>query len=164
MYVNTRTPILLQTAKSLIYNPQLPQATANARIIFDSGSQRSYITNRVKDSLSLQTIQSETMLIKTLGLAVMGSKSGHQAKGRVMMLNYHFSQFHLSMSNQYEYLTNLDLADPPCDDWKLEVDILIGCDHYWKLVTKGSRARRSKEELQQLRQNWDGFCLSLYMS
>ena len=82
MYVNTRTPILLQTAKSLIYNPQLPQATANARIIFDSGSQRSYITNRVKDSLSLQTIQSETMLIKTLGLAVMGSKSGHQAKGR----------------------------------------------------------------------------------
>ena len=69
-----------------------------------------------------------------------------------MMLNYHFSQFHLSVINQdvdlkipkYEYQTNLDLADAPCDDGKLEVDILIGCDHYWKLVTKGNCARRRR--------------------
>jgi len=35
----------------------------------------------------------------------------------------------------YEYLANLDLADYSCATDLLEVDILIGSDHYWKLVT-----------------------------
>ena len=35
----------------------------------------------------------------------------------------------------YDYLTNLDLADYSCSTDMLEVDILIGSDHYWKLVT-----------------------------
>ena len=35
----------------------------------------------------------------------------------------------------YEYLTKLDLADNPCGAEQIEVDMLIGSDHYWKLVT-----------------------------
>ena len=38
-----------------------------ARIILDSGSQRSYITNRLKDELSLPVECQETMLIETFG-------------------------------------------------------------------------------------------------
>ena len=53
-----------------VLNLQLP---ANTRIIFDSGSQRSLIANRVKDSLSLQ--QSEIILIKTFR----SSSNGKQA-------------------------------------------------------------------------------------
>ena len=35
----------------------------------------------------------------------------------------------------YDYLTNLDLADYSCSTDMLEVEILVGSDHYWKLVT-----------------------------
>ena len=35
----------------------------------------------------------------------------------------------------YEYFTKLDLADHSSDAEQIEVDMLIGCDHYWKLVT-----------------------------
>jgi len=38
-----------------------------ARIILDSGSQRSYITKSLKDELSLPVECQETMLIKTFG-------------------------------------------------------------------------------------------------
>ena len=37
------------------------------RAIFDSGSQRSYITNKMKDHLLLNPRGTETMLIKTFG-------------------------------------------------------------------------------------------------
>eukprot|EP00731_Ephydatia_muelleri_P004127 Em0002g303a len=40
-----------------------------ARIILDSGSQRSYITNKLKDDLSLPVERRETMSIKTFGAA-----------------------------------------------------------------------------------------------
>ena len=54
MYVNSQTPILLQTAKAV-------------RTILNSGSQRSYVTTRVCEMLSMKKIQSETMIIKTFG-------------------------------------------------------------------------------------------------
>jgi len=38
-------------------------------------------------------------------------------------------------SQNLEYLSHLDLADHCSEEACLEIDILIGCDHYWKLVT-----------------------------
>ena len=35
----------------------------------------------------------------------------------------------------HTYVSGLDLADHCCDDQQLDMDILIGCDHYWRLVT-----------------------------
>ena len=35
----------------------------------------------------------------------------------------------------YEYLAQLDFADCSCGTDQLEVDMLIGADNYWKLVT-----------------------------
>ena len=35
----------------------------------------------------------------------------------------------------YSHLTGLELADDPGDNRTLHVDILIGCDHYWDLIT-----------------------------
>ncbi|XP_065891704.1 uncharacterized protein [Dysidea avara] len=39
------------------------------------------------------------------------------------------------VTERYEYLANLDFADYSCDGDQLEVDMLIGVDNYWKLVT-----------------------------
>ena len=35
----------------------------------------------------------------------------------------------------YRHLVDLDLAYYACEDDKLNIDILIGSDNYWKLVT-----------------------------
>ena len=32
-------------------------------------------------------------------------------------------------------MADLDLADSACGDDHLDIDILVGSDHYWKLVT-----------------------------
>ena len=36
---------------------------------------------------------------------------------------------------KYSHLSNLELADPPSGDEELNIDILIGSEYYWKLVT-----------------------------
>ena len=65
-YKNTHTST---DYKVLNLQPPVAQATANARIIFNSGSQRSLLANRVKDSLS------ETILIKTFRSSSDGKKA-----------------------------------------------------------------------------------------
>uniref|UniRef100_A0A1X7TZM9 Uncharacterized protein n=1 Tax=Amphimedon queenslandica TaxID=400682 RepID=A0A1X7TZM9_AMPQE len=45
--------IMLQTAQATVYNIREPEHRARVRIILDSGSQRSYVTDRVKTTLRL---------------------------------------------------------------------------------------------------------------
>ena len=67
LYVDAKTPVLLQTATTGVLRPDSSSPVIPARMILDSGSQRSYITNQLKTALSLPTEQVETMLIKTFG-------------------------------------------------------------------------------------------------
>ena len=39
----------------------------NVRLLFDSGSQRSYISDRLRNRLRLPTVKTEKLLIKTFG-------------------------------------------------------------------------------------------------
>ena len=59
--------VLLQTARSMVYNPDIPQSRMEVRAIFDLGSQRSYITNRIKDQLALTPSGEQRMSILTFG-------------------------------------------------------------------------------------------------
>ena len=119
--------------------------------MFDSGSQRSYVANRVKTHLLLNTEHIETMLIKTFG----SNKENKQECGVVRLgmglkngTTFEMSLFTVPficepLSTQsvtcavekYSYLLNLELADPPSGDEELNIDILIGSEYYWKLVT-----------------------------
>ena len=67
LYVDTKTPVLLQTATTGVLRPDSSSPVIQARMILDSGSQRSYITNRLKTALSLPTEQVDKMLIKFFG-------------------------------------------------------------------------------------------------
>ena len=53
MCINSRTPVLLQMAKTLVYNPQEPHNLMKVRLILDNGSQTSYISNKVRGGLGL---------------------------------------------------------------------------------------------------------------
>ena len=49
--VNADTPVLLQTAQACIHKPNNSARGMTIRLMFDGGSQRSYVTERVKKTL-----------------------------------------------------------------------------------------------------------------
>ena len=50
MYIDTKNPVLLQTATATVYSADRSYATTVIRLILDSSSQKSYITNKLRDS------------------------------------------------------------------------------------------------------------------
>ena len=69
IYVDSKTSILLQTRIALASNHTSvqPQAKYCVRIILDSGSQKTYITQQLKETLGPKPIGRERMCIKTFG-------------------------------------------------------------------------------------------------
>ena len=58
--------VLLQTARAKVYSVNEKQCK-NLRILFDSGSQLSYITPRARNALDLQTVDQKEIAIKVFG-------------------------------------------------------------------------------------------------
>ena len=153
MCVCSSTPILLQTAKATVSDATQPEPATpvEARVILDTGSQRSYVTTRVCEALRARKSRTELMVIKTFG-----SEHGQQRDCDIVQLKFATRQGeplvlpmvvvpHIcgSVCSQpidtskasYRHLTGLDLADAGHAGDNLEIDLLIGSDHYWKLVT-----------------------------
>ena len=65
MYADVRTSVLLQTARDIVSNPDKPERQMDVRIIFDGGSERSFITHEVRQMLGLHIESTETIFIKT---------------------------------------------------------------------------------------------------
>ena len=59
--------VLLQTARASIYNPAQPQHSIEVRVLLDSGSQKSYITERARERLALQPNGEQQLCIATFG-------------------------------------------------------------------------------------------------
>ena len=57
----------MQTARAVVYNPLKPKVTVEVRLLFDSGSQRSYMTERVMKLLHLEPTGEQSLLISTFG-------------------------------------------------------------------------------------------------
>ena len=62
-----KNSVLLQTAKGYISAPNDSASVALARLLFDGGSERSFVSIRLKDALALPVIGQETLIIKTFG-------------------------------------------------------------------------------------------------
>ena len=62
-----KSPVLLQTACIEASNPMCGARKAVCRVIMDSGSQRSYITKRLKDEIGLERCGTEVLSIGTFG-------------------------------------------------------------------------------------------------
>ena len=145
-FISSGTPILLQTAQT-----GSAEQGVKARIILDSGSQRSYITNRLKDERSLPIECQETMLIKTFGpqdekLQTCDAVcfSVKLPDGKVMKMSAYSvplicellnGQTAALARNIYRHLNGIHLADYSTGAEPAEVDILIGSDQYWRIVT-----------------------------
>ncbi len=151
MCANAKTFVLLQTATVDVYNPLSPQSHVKVRVLLDSGSQRSYVTDRLQRSLALPILKRQQMLIKTFGSKQEESqvcdvvKIGLRTVSRVRLELPFFSVPMICepLSHQpislckatCNHLMSINLADFDDGDAEMPVDILIGSDHYWTVVT-----------------------------
>ena len=67
VYVDSNKSILLQTAIASVSMVQQLHSVVNMLVLFDSGSQRSYISERARGKLNLLAKGKEKLLIKTFG-------------------------------------------------------------------------------------------------
>ena len=153
MCVDAQTPVLLQTAKLHLYNlnDAAPPTCVEVRAIMDSGSQRTYVTSRVRETLRLPTKRTESLRIKTFGAAEgrdtncdavelgLVAKDGEELTLNALVVPFICNPLcsqPISHSREcYDHLLGLELADSAGVDDVLEVDVLIGSDLYWTLAT-----------------------------
>ena len=140
-----RNQILLQTARARVSSVD-DKNFANLRILFDSGSQLSYISPRARKILKLKTEKTRSVNLKTFGenatentldevkLCVKDSKNNESiyVNAFVNKICQPLTGQHINFAvKEHEHLQNLKLADSN-DNESLFIDILIGQDHYWQ--------------------------------
>ena len=153
MFVDARNSVLLQTASRYISLANDAGNLAVAQLMFDSGSQWSYISQRLKDSLALLTLSREILTIKKFGTEESSVETCDVTQFCVRSpynnLTMHVTAYVLPtacapVANQpfnfavaeYSQLLNLALADFKLyDQNELDIDILLGFDFYWMFFT-----------------------------
>ena len=142
--------IILQTAKAGVTNPITHVGTIS-QILFDACSQRSYITEHLRNILKLRTIRKEKLIIKKFAsdsdivqsLDVV-SIHVHGKSGQLVTLEALVVPFICvplenpplqAIKCNYEHLEKLPLAENVGDNKDLEIDILVGLDYYYSIMT-----------------------------
>ena len=150
--LNPHTPVLLQTAMMVIDDAsQGPVTTMEVRAILDTGSQRSYVKSDIRDALNLKCLRSESLIIKPFGadrenprLCDVVELQITTRDGESLVLSAvvvpHIcdpvrAQPLATSKRMYDHISSLDLADPGDVKGELAIDVLIGSDNYWNLVT-----------------------------
>ena len=145
----TKGSVLLQTARATVSNGS---RLVPARILFDTGGQRSYIRKSLQNRLRLNPIGKETLQLNTFGESK--SKRENCEVFKVNMANKNngksieitaigFPTICAPLPakvniSEYSNFDSLELADfNSCDSSNDNdsVDILVGAVHYWDIVT-----------------------------
>ena len=64
--IRTNERHVLQTARATVKNSN-GSKSASAKILFDSGSQRSYVTDNLRGKLGLEQLSNDTLRLNTFG-------------------------------------------------------------------------------------------------
>ena len=145
------TTTFLQTAQARFANVYT-RLFQQGRVIFDSGSQRSFVTEQLRNKLKLQTLRKEKMILKGFGNKTEKIQTVDIVQVRVFSLkNNYYKDIELCVvpficspiSNQmielaqatYEHLIDLPIADSTGGNSNLEIEVLIGGDNYWSFFS-----------------------------
>ena len=116
------------------------------RVLFDNGSQKTYISNRLRDRLKLKPVKTETLQLNTFGdnrfkklncdvvELELQSQSGESVKISATCYPVICSPLPTKMNVDYPHLKGLNLAED-FNDGNDTIDILLGSDVYWEVVT-----------------------------
>ena len=157
MLVGTESRIALQTAQALIKG----ERQGRIRVLFDSGSHRSFITAKAASSYGLGVVRKEWLSICTFGQRVKESGlrevvrfdvtplQGDKAlrlEAYVVPAISHISNEHVEVvKNDFPHLRDLWFSDVCKTKEQLEIDLLIGADYLWEFQ-KGTTRRGESEE------------------
>lgn len=146
---NENGGILMQTAKAHILDTNY-ENVCFSRILFDTGSQRSYVSTNVRDKLGLKTVRNERVVIKTFGednnskvsnLDVVQFKIKHAGADDVFTfiealcvpkICCPLKGQHIDRASKIEEFAHLNFADDNSFNKDLPVGVLIGIDNYFR--------------------------------
>lgn len=143
----TKKLVLLQTARAIATNEDGTKSTT-VRMLFDNGSQRSYLTDGLRSRLRLSPLKSETLHLNTFGDNKYQRKSCQVFK--LNLRNRVGDDIQISVLNfpvicsplptginlhDYPHLKGLELADFDENNNQDSIDVLVGSDYYWDFVT-----------------------------
>ena len=128
------------------------------KTLLDPGSQRSYLSQRIKSILDLAPISKENISISTFGnpnskqstLENVCFNLKNESEQTFPIEAFSTPFFCLPIKNQlfnfaktrFDYLKDLKLADSGSTD---EIDLLIGSDFYWSVVTGKTKTGKNNE-------------------
>ena len=151
--------MLLQTATALA-SKEDGTKTTRARILFDNGSHRSYVTQQLKLRLNLKSYKTETLHLNTFGeqkyrkqrcevVKIRINKPGFSENDEVQISALSFPVICSAIPSKvdvskFPHLESLELADDFDNGNDDSIDILIGSDHYWNIV-QGETIRSDSE-------------------
>ncbi|XP_068761945.1 uncharacterized protein [Montipora capricornis] len=150
LYVDQyRGSVLLQTATAEVVRPHNDSSPLNVRLVFDSCSQRSYVTQAVKENLQLPVVGRDSLLIKRFGESDARLRTCEMVQVGIKTLcdtTVYIQAYVVPVicgpltqqsteltQSSYEHLRDLPLADR-AGGGVLAVSILVGADYYWSLV------------------------------
>ncbi|XP_028416197.1 uncharacterized protein LOC114539977 [Dendronephthya gigantea] len=143
LHVGTSCRVALQTAQGILKG----EREKRVRVLFDSGSQKSFVTSRAMNDAKLRVIRNEWLAINTFGTAAdkgksrkvvdfeIVSKRGDRKLRVEALVVPEISRIrneHLEVvKGQYPHLQGLWLSDVCKTGEMLEIDVLIGADNLW---------------------------------
>lgn len=148
---SSKDTVLLQTAQVWVDGPYRKRL---ARCLLDGGSQRSFVTEHISRELKLEVIGEEEVTIYPFGGAANVTKKKRRLV-RVWLRSQHSRKEHCVEALEIEDictdrlvlpdsliktagLAELELADvtlPPACKPTQAIEILVGADYYWKIVS-----------------------------
>ena len=110
----------------------------------DNGSQRSYVTQSLKARLKLAQIRQERLSLNTFGKGRFKRQSCDVVQLRLCKLGSNegitiealsFPTIRSSLPSRVDLSKKLDLADFSKSSSHDVIDVLVGSDYYWSIVT-----------------------------
>ena len=157
LFVDSSSTVLLQTGQAIVSKPGEQDRAIRARVIFDTGSQRSYIRKTLSDTLGLNPICTDVFKLNTFGNKgtlkecdlVQFKLNGIDTNESVVITAYSNPMICPPIENQrldldkfnFPHLQGLNLADESEEYDPTDIDILIGLDYYWTLMS--NKVKRS---------------------
>ena len=139
-----RKDVLLQTANTYAFGEDRDKKV-EVNILFDSGSQKSYVTDELKRKLSLKVQKTEALHLNTFGSEHYSKKScdkvsvNREVGDTVIPISaLSMPQLCSPLSSRvdvrsYPHLQGLSLADTAASSDK-PISVVIGVDHYYDIV------------------------------
>ena len=164
----THTNTLMQTA---LVTASGPTTRCQARILIDTGSQKTFITQCLKNKLQLKAAQNEILDITTFGSTTKGTPKSYEVVTltlnavnkdvKITALVTPIICLPLSSTQHTEIpveLKALAFADPLNAEGDRTIDILIGNDHYVQIIL--GNTKKSQDERWMATQGKLGWLLS----